>query len=89
MWNGRRAPDRLPHSFSYGTQYLSSYEGTNLAVFHRSATHLDIHFGSATLDPTRIRRVRRDTTSRYGPGTLAEMEAALREDRGMAEDAVT
>ena len=37
----------------------------------------------------RIRRVRRDTTSRYGPGTLAEMEAALREDRGMAEDAVT
>ena len=37
----------------------------------------------------RIRRVRQDTTSRYGPGTLAEMEAALREDRGMAEDAVT
>ena len=37
----------------------------------------------------RVRRVRRDTTSRYGPGTLAEMEAALREDRGMAEDAVT
>ena len=36
-----------------------------------------------------VRRVRRDTTSRYGPGTLAEMEAALREDRGMAEDAVT
>ena len=34
-------------------------------------------------------RVRRDTTSRYGPGALAEMEAALREDRGMAEDAVT
>ena len=33
--------------------------------------------------------VRRDTTSRYGPGALAEMEAALREDRGMAEDAVT
>ena len=31
----------------------------------------------------------RETTSRYGPGTLAEMEAALREDRGMAEDAVT
>ena len=29
------------------------------------------------------------STSRYGPGTLAEMEAALREDRGMAEDAVT
>ena len=37
----------------------------------------------------RVRRVRRDTTSRYGPGALAEMEAALREDRGMAEDAVT
>ena len=37
----------------------------------------------------RVRRVRRDTTSRYGPGTLAEMEAALREDRGGAEDAVT
>ena len=37
----------------------------------------------------RVRRVRRDTTSRYGPGTLAEMEAALREDRGAAEDAVT
>ena len=37
----------------------------------------------------RVRRVRRDTTSRYGPGTLAEMEAALRGDRGMAEDAVT
>ena len=37
----------------------------------------------------RGRRVRRDTTSRYGPGALAEMEAALREDRGMAEDAVT
>ena len=37
----------------------------------------------------RVRRVRRDTTSRYGPGTLAEMEAALREDRGVAEDAVT
>ena len=36
-----------------------------------------------------FRRVRRDTTSRYGPGALAEMEAALREDRGMAEDAVT
>ena len=25
----------------------------------------------------------------YGPGALAEMEAALREDRGTAEDAVT
>ena len=37
----------------------------------------------------RVRRMRRDTTSRYGPGALAEMEAALREDRGMAEDAVT
>ena len=37
----------------------------------------------------RVRKVRRDTTSRYGPGALAEMEAALREDRGMAEDAVT
>ena len=36
-----------------------------------------------------MRRMRRDTTSRYGPGALAEMEAALREDRGMAEDAVT
>ena len=31
----------------------------------------------------------RDSTSRYGPGALAEMEAALREDRGTAEDAVT
>ena len=30
-----------------------------------------------------------DIRSRYGPGALAEMEAALREDRGMAEDAVT
>ena len=37
----------------------------------------------------RVRKVRRDTTSRYGPGALAAMEAALREDRGMAEDAVT
>ena len=37
----------------------------------------------------RVRKVRRDTTSRYGPGALAEMEAALRADRGMAEDAVT
>ena len=34
----------VAHIFSYGTQYLSSHEGTNLAVFHRSATH----FGSAT-----------------------------------------
>ena len=41
------------------------------------------------LEGGRVRRVRRDTTSRYGPGTLAEMEVALREDRGMAEDAVT
>ena len=35
------------------------------------------------------RVLRRDSTSRYGPGALAEMEAALREDRGTAEDAVT
>ena len=43
----------------------------------------------SVLEGGRVRRVRRDTTSRYGPGTLAEMEAALREDRGGAEDAVT
>ena len=48
--------------------------------------------GAATLTKrprTLGRKVRRDTTSRYGPGALAAMEAALREDRGMAEDAVT
>ena len=44
---------------------------------------------SSMTEGGRVRRVRRDTTSRYGPGTLAEMEAALREDRGMGEDAVT
>ena len=44
--------------------------------------------GGASL-PTAAISTADNTTSRYGPGALAEMEAALREDRGMAEDAVT
>ena len=38
---------------------------------------------------TRVRLSIQREVVRYGPGALAEMEAALREDRGMAEDAVT
>eukprot|EP00966_Prymnesium_polylepis_P236833 5477460-Prymnesium_polylepis.1 len=32
-WNGGLPPDRLPVSFHIKPQWLSSYEGTNLAVF--------------------------------------------------------
>ena len=33
IWNGRRAPDRLPHSFSFVAQQLKSYRGVKIQVF--------------------------------------------------------